>query len=454
MEISIALYTGVLRVISRRSSAETEFSMQADGPNLIPRATIPQTAANPSAEQTQLRYVGRQPIFDRNKVVFAYELLFRANGTIQQCDNAGNAATLNTLDFTLLLGPDSLTEGRKAFINCTRETLVDALVTGLPPAMTVLEILENIQPDEEVLEACRKLKKAGFQLALDDYDESQDLSQFLPCASYIKVDFKLTTPEQQAAIARKFAGKRLALLAEKVETHEEFRRAREAGYKYFQGYFFCKPTTISAADIPCLQLNYFQILQAAYQADLDLSALETVIKREPALCYRLLRYLNSPVFGLREVTSIRQALVLLGTVEIRKWIAIVAVIAIAGKQSSELIVTSLARAHFCERMAAHVHKNDSDLFLLGMLSLIDAILDRPLPMVLAQLPVRDAVANALLGGESEFTPVLGLAQACERSDWESVQDICVNEGLEEAAVWDNYTTALSWARRLQKAHLG
>jgi len=410
----------------------------------------PQTNAAPLARSgpVQLRHVGRQPIFDRDQVVYAYELLFRSSGEAQSCVTNNDAATLRTIDFNLLMGSDTLTDGRRAFLNCTREILVDELVTTLPQDFVVLEVLENIAPDSEVVDACRRLRKSGYMLALDDYDESQDLSALMPLASFVKVDFKLTTPEQQADIARRLARPGLHLLAEKVETREEFHRAREAGYTYFQGYFFCKPATMSTVEIPCLQANYFQVLRTAYECDMDFHELETAIKREPALCYRLLRYLNSPLFALAEVNSVRHALSLLGARELRKWLTIVAVIDIASQNCAELIILALARGRFCEQADHATAHGESDLFLLGMLSLIDALLDRPLNALLPLLPVTEQMRSALLGGAGHWRDLLDLAIACERGDWSATQRLAsALPGGEDAAL-DAYRESLDWAREL------
>jgi EAL and modified HD-GYP domain-containing signal transduction protein len=397
-----------------------------------------------------MRFVARQPIFDSARHVYGYELLFRQDGDAISCPVASADASHDTLDISLFIGPGTLTEGRRAFINCSRDLLVDDLATALPPDLTVLEILENIEPDEEVVAACARLKHAGYALALDDFDLSRDRSPLVRFADIIKVDFQTTSPDEQRAIAERYRRQGIAMLAEKVETQDDFVSARDAGYNLFQGYFFCNPTTISAADIPALQVNYFRILQSAFRPELDLFALEAIIKTEPALCYRLLRYLNSAAYGVYPVTSIRHALALLGARDLRKWVAIMSAIAIAGPNSGELVVTALARARFCESLAFTHRATGVDMFLLGLLSLVDAILDQPLDRVLAQLPLQTELREALLGKYPAEQRMLRLAQACERGDWATLQSVCKSLVLDDNQVWYCYSGALTWARELHE----
>ena len=396
------------------------------------------------------RFVARQPIFDGTRHVYGYELLFRQNEDAQFCAIDNAEASHDTLDISLFIGPGTLSDGRRAFINCSRDLLVDDLATALPPDLTVLEILESIEPDEEVVAACARLKHAGYTLALDDFDLSRDRSPLVRYADIIKVDFQATSPDEQRALADRYSRKGISMLAEKLETQDEFLSARDAGYNLFQGYFFCKPTTISAADIPALQVNYFRILQSAFRPELDLFALEAIIKTEPALCYRLLRYLNSAAYGVYPVTSIRHALALLGSRDLRKWAAIMSAIAIAGPNSGELVVTALARARFCDWLAFKHRATGVDMFLFGLLSLVDAILDQPLDHVLSQLPLQTELREALLGKYPAEQRMLRLAQACERGDWPTLQSMCKSLVLDENQVWYCYTSALKWARELHE----
>jgi c-di-GMP-related signal transduction protein len=254
-----------------------------------------------------LRYVARQPIFDRDENVFGYELLFR-DGLENAFHGDSNEASRATLDRTLLMGLDVLCDGRRAFVNCTRDTLIKGLVTLLPSTSTVVEVLESVPADPDVVAACQRLKEAGYIIALDDYVANDPREGLAEMADIIKVEMQLTTEEQQVALIKQFGPWRCRMLAEKIETRAEFVRARDQGFVYFQGYFFRRPEMMNTRDMPANRMNYLRMLQEVSRPDLDLPELEKLIKAEASVCYRLLRYLNSAMFGFgSEIHSVRHA---------------------------------------------------------------------------------------------------------------------------------------------------
>src|SRR5246127_2719407 len=264
-------------------------------------------AMAPAAVQNSkaMRYVARQPIFDREEKVFGYELLFR--DSLENCF-VGDAdeASRSTLDRSLVMGLDVLCDGRRAFVNCTRDTLIKGLVTLLPSTTTVVEILETVPPDPDVFTACRSLKEAGYMIALDDYVAGDPRDPLADLADIIKVEMQLTTEPERIAMLKQFGPWRCRMLAEKIETHADFIRARDPGFVFFQGYFFRRPEMLSTRDMPANRLNYLRMLQEVSRPDLDLPGLEKLIKSEASVCYRLLRYLNSAVFGFcTEIHSVR-----------------------------------------------------------------------------------------------------------------------------------------------------
>ncbi len=248
--------------------------------------------------------------------------------------------------------PLALTGPQPAFINCTRNVLLRDVITLLPRDRVVIEVLEDVPADEEVLAACDRLRRAGYSIVLDDYVPSSDNARLLLFADMVKVDFLATDAARQAAIAAEMRRRGIRLVAEKIETREQFQFALRLGYHYFQGYFFCKPQSLTMHDIPCSKLSYVQVLSIANRDLYEVGELERAILREPSLCYRLLRYLNSAAFGLFPVRSIRHALSLLGQREIRKWVSIVVVISISSDRPCELISSALSRARTCEALAA------------------------------------------------------------------------------------------------------
>jgi c-di-GMP-related signal transduction protein len=414
----------------------------------------PLAAAPPESDDSELRYIARQPIFDAARNLFAYELLFRGSN-VQHCVAPDpDAATISTIDFSLLLGHNSLTDGLPAFVNCTRELLIDGTVTALPRDLCVLEILETVQPDAEVLSACAKLKQLGYRLAIDDFAGDVSREPLIAISDILKVDFSLTNEALRAAIAARYSRRGLELLAEKVETPEEFESARRYGYRFFQGFFFCKPVTLSASDIRCLHPAYVELLSSMYDPIFNVDAINDAIRQEPSLCYRLLRYLNSAAFGVYPVRSIRHAIALLGQREMQKWISIVTAIAMAGPRSSELIGLALQRARFAELVADRIEaKYSTEYFLAGIFSLADAMLNRELGAVIAALPLSSTVKDALAGRDNQITDGLRLAVSCERADWAGFARYCSALSVTESDAWKLYEEARRWVKSIT-ANLG
>lgn len=409
------------------------------------------TDSVPPARPSQpkpLRYVARQPIFDRHQKVFGYELLFR-DGLENAFHGDPDEASRATLDRSLLMGLDVLCDGRRAFVNCTRETLVKGLVTLLPPAMTVVEILESVPEDAEVLAACRSLKEAGYTLALDDYVANDRREKLAEIADIIKVEMQLTTAEQRAKLMQRFGPWRCRMLAEKVETHAEFVQARDQGFIYFQGYFFRRPEILSTHDVPANRLNYLRMLQEVSRVELNLTALEDLVKTEASVCYRLLRYLNSTVFGFRsEIHSVRHALTILGERDLRRWVRLVATVGAGQDKPSDLVLSALVRGRFGELLLPAVPHGNSDLFLMGLLSLIDAMLEMPMHDILERISLDQATKAVLLGESSPLQPVFQLILAHESGQWEQAGKISRSLGLDPESVADQYWEAQQWAREL------
>lgn len=393
-------------------------------------------------------YVARQPIFDRNEDVFGYELLFR-DGVENAFHGDVDKASRATLDRAFLMGLDVLCDGRRAFVNCTRDTLMDGLVTLLPPATTVVEILESVPMDAEVLAVCRGLKDAGYTLALDDYVANDRREKLADIADIIKVEMKLTTPEQRAALMKRFAPGRCRMLAEKVETYAAFAETRKQGFAYFQGYFFRRPEVLSTNDVPANRLNYLRMLQEVSRPDLDLRELEKLVKAEASVCYRLLRYLNSTTFAFRnEIHSVRHALTILGERDLRRWVRLVATVGAGQDKTSDLVLSALVRGRFGELLAPYVAHGESDLFLLGLLSLIDAMLEMPMEQILQRISLDLPTKAVLLAQPSPLGPVFQLILAHESGDWEHATKLAEQLRLKAQTVAAYYWQAQQWAREL------
>ncbi|HAU32728.1 MAG: Diguanylate phosphodiesterase [Desulfotomaculum sp. 46_80] len=394
--------------------------------------------------------LARQPIFDNNQNVFAYELLYRSGaGNYYDCDD-GDRATLEVITSSLLLiGFEKLTRGKRAFINFTKNLLEGEVATYLPKDTAVIEI-ENIDPDAKTIQACRRLKSMGFVLTLDDFLCSEKYEPLIELVDFIKVDFLNTDFSSRKNII-KTIGKHKKFLAEKVETYDEYTQAQEMGYTYFQGYFFSKPVIIRGKDIPTYKMNYFQLLKTINQPVFDLESTERLVRNDVALSYKLLRFINSGVFYLKsEIRSIKHALTLLGKKGTVKWVSLIALKMIGEDKPNELIITTLGRATFCELLSEKVgFKNrSSDFFLMGMFSLIDAFLDQPLENILLDLPICEEIKEALLGNDSPFKDPYNLMIAYEKGDWECFHNLAGKLNLNEKEVMDFYVNSLDMANKI------
>ena len=398
--------------------------------------------------QSSRHFVARQPILKTDQKVFGYELLFR-DGIENRFTGADpDHASRSVLDSSLLMGLDMLCDGRQAFINCTRGVLLNDYMTLLPPRQTVIEILENIPPDDSVVAACRNLKTAGYLIALDDFTHHDSRGALADIADIIKVDFRLTPPEELLGIVQRY-GKRSQMLAEKVETQQEFRAAKQMGFVYFQGYFFCRPEMLPTSRLSPNQANHLRMLQAASRPELNLREIEELVKGEPSICYRLLRYLNSSLFGFSgEIRSVRHALTLLGERETRRWLHLVAALAAGQNKTSALVLAALVRARFCELLGKKVGRRDSDFFLLGLLSLMDAILDIPMTEIMKNISVNPECKAALLEQIGPSAPIYLLVLAQESGDWPRLAELAQQLHLGDEEIADDHWRAMEWARQM------
>jgi c-di-GMP-related signal transduction protein len=408
------------------------------------------TAAAPAVSPNQLsRYVARQPILNSSEQVFGYELLFRDGVEDYFRSTDADAASRSTLDTSMLMGLDILCDGRRAFINCTSETLLKDYVTVLPPSQAVVEILESVPVDDLVKAACIRLKEGGYTIALDDFVADDPRAELVEFADIIKVDLKETSPAQQVALVKRYGNAQRHMLAEKVETREEFAACKKAGFTYFQGYFFRRPEMVQAREIPKNQVNYLRLLQAISQDEVEAKEIEDIIKGEASLCYRLLRYLNSAAFSFAsEIHSVRHGLAILGEREVRRWVRLVAALGAGQNKPSDLVLSALVRARYCELLGPKVPHGESDLFLVGLLSLMDAILEVPMGVVLDGISLDRETRSVLLGQKSKLEPLYQLMLSQEIADWPKVAELCTQLRLPESHATACHWQAMQWAREM------
>jgi c-di-GMP-related signal transduction protein len=396
-------------------------------------------------------FVARQPVFDRNLKVWGYELLFRSSATQTGFDgtDASTATTQVVSNSMLSIGLDKMLRGKQGLINFGRDMLFRDCYSVLPNKCTIIELTEDIEPDREVVAAVRAMRAQGYRIALDDFQPGTKMEPFIELAHLIKVE--IGTPKaQQEAMLKEFRGRGIKMLSEKVETDAEYRWALRAGYEYFQGYFFARPVIIAGKQIPANKLQCLQLLQEAIRPELDFTRLTALVSQDVSFSYKLLRYANSAHFGRQaQIQSIRRALVALGECGIRKWIAIAALPVIAEGKPAELITQSLVRGRFCELLGRASGRGvEDEAFLVGLFSMLGALLDRPLEDTLTEMslaPALDAVLRGQASEENVLNMIYTLVQHYEMADWDEVERLADRLGTAPELVGEAYRDALPWA---------
>jgi c-di-GMP-related signal transduction protein len=395
-----------------------------------------------------IRYLARQPILDVKERAVAYELLFR-NGEDSAFRGSGEAASQAMIDNTIIFGVGKLTAGLPAFINCTAETLSSAYVEMLPALWTVLEVLEDVEASEGVVQACVDLQRRGYKIALDDFEYRPSIDPLIRIADFIKMDFRLTpSAERRKLIAtlKQFKG---SYLAEKVETREEFEQAKKEGFTLFQGYYFSKPSLLKKSAVPSNRLVYLRLLKLMQESPMNVAAIDSIVKREPSLAYRLLRYVNSAGRGMRqEVTSIKSALLVVGDDLFRRMATLAVAVELNSGQSSEIVRLALVRARFCETAAPLCSLNPTEQYLLGLLSLLDAMLQMPMEEALAPLSLAASIHAALLGTDNNYRCPLSWLESHEHGNFARCDELATLHGFDSGGMEQNYSAAILWADEL------
>ncbi|MDA1476253.1 EAL and HDOD domain-containing protein [Bacillus changyiensis] len=401
-------------------------------------------------------FVARQPIFNQKEQVIAYELLYRGSEKNFFSGIDGDKATTEVMFNSFFnIGIDRLTEGKKYYVNFTEGLLKAGLPTYFDPERLVVEILEDVPITPELIEQCKQLKSLGYTIALDDFclnhRGNQELFyQLLESIDVLKVDFFKTSPQERQSIIQSCKAYRLKFLAEKVETRQEYEQAVADGFHLFQGYFFSEPVVIAGHEITYHFHAYYDLLHELGEEQPDIASITNIIERDLSLSYQLLKLINSPVNRpIQKIKSIRQAIVLLGFKEIKRWIFILSFKDLTRKQDSsknELVKISLIRAKLCELLAKKTNRSEPSSYMLtGMFSFIDTLLHKELKEVISELPLSDEVGLALLGEENDYRKILKLAKLIERNEWE---DNVQTEGITKEEAYQCYLEAINWCQIL------
>lgn len=394
---------------------------------------------------TRTAFAGRQAIYDRNRRVCAYELLYRdSEANFARFDDADEACRQTLLRALVDVGLGRLVGEHRAYVNLGREAILGAYPGLLPAGRVVLELLEDVTPDRAVLGAVAGWKAKGYAIALDDFVWRETHRALVELADVVKVDVRVHDPAGLGAQVAALAPFGVTLLAEKVETAAEYEACRELGFSLFQGFFLCRPTVFSARRVPAARVGALELLGRLQAPDISPSEIEAIICRDVSLSYSVLRYVNSSFYSLPvEIDSVGRAVLLLGVPTMRNWASLV-VLSSAGDLPRDVLRSAIVRARMCELLARAAGASDPDrYFTVGLFSALDAVLGCPLEAALAELPLSEEVATAVLRRQGRMGRTLACALAYERGEWDAV----AGSGFAPAACGEAFVEAVEWAQQ-------
>ena len=403
-------------------------------------------------------FVARQPIFDAKGDVYAYELLYRRNGTTSFADgDTPDVMASEVLVHTFLnIGIDRVTAGAPAFLNFTREMLLHGVYQLFGPKDVVIELLETVRPDADVVAACQSMVEAGYVLALDDFVYDPAYEPLLKIARIVKLDVLDRPAADLASLIERLKPYRVQLLAERVETADVRRTCESLGCTLFQGYYFSKPELLAKRDLSAGQLTILRLMNLLRDFDSSDIKIEEAFRTDVSLTYKLLRAVNSAAMGGRGIESILHAVRLVGRAEMHKWLALLLVTSVAGGggMNDEVVHTAIRRARMCELVAMDRgdKRGAEALFMVGLFSMLDAILRTPLPELLERIELATEVRRALLVRSGPFAPTLSMVEAYERGAWDAASGEAALLGIPPQTVTDLYLASLEWSRdQLERA---
>lgn len=396
-------------------------------------------------------FLARQPIFDQEMNVYAYELLYRS-GDHSMLDD-GNQMTGEVIYNTIInFGLDQVLNGRRAFVNFTKDTIVNDLPKLFSNDTLTVEILEDVKPDQEFIDQCSRLKSEGYTLALDDFVLDYEYEEIVDIVDIIKVDFLLTSRVERKQIVDKHKHRNIKFLAEKVESQEEFDEAVSMGYDYFQGYFFSKPVLVTGTEIKAFNATYALMLKELSEDEPNFDVLENIVKQDYSITFTLLKLVNSAAFYSRNrITSVKQALTMLGLKELRRWISFLMIKESAKDKPDELVRMSLIRGRMLESVLKRtvLKRRASEGFLLGLFSLIDVILNRKMEDLVLDLPLEADVIDALYEKEGIFNDILTVIKQYEKGVWFFQDSPLERLGMDLEIFADAYVESLEWVSKIE-----
>lgn len=408
-------------------------------------------------------FLARQPIFNRDLSVYAYELLFRNNPNENSCTLESNE-TIPNIDFydtndqatsKVLINSylstdfESFSMGKKVFINFTKNLIMDNSPMLFPNNTLVIELLETITPDSALIEHCKNLKKNGYTLALDDYVHARDKENpLLDLVDIIKVDFLDNSKQEISLIAQLYKNSPIKLLAEKVESDEMLQFAIKEGFIYFQGYFFSKPTMVGGKSLHSDNKSFLLILNELYKPDPDFDKMSNIIQTDISLSYKLLRLVNSAAYYKAcEIKSIKQAALMLGIKKLKNWILLLMLVDAGKNKPAELVLTSIIRGSLLESISKHTpYKNmSSEFFLMGLFSMIGLIMDSPIEELLKDLPLSDFVKDTLMGKDTPYKKIYSMVLLYEKGEFSKVYRLSSEMNIPSNVISKYYKDSIAFA---------
>lgn len=400
-------------------------------------------------------FVARQPIFYENGQIWGYELLFRSGPKFNMASITDqDLATFCVATCGFIRSQEDVDQTKKMCINFTEQLLVQGAPEGLPPVVTVIEVLENVLPSDAMVEQLIRYKQQGYLVAIDDFEGRGDLGPLLNVADIIKVDVLNKSVAQIEAICKVVGNNRALKIAEKVENREMLPDLKALGFSLYQGYYFAKPELLSGRKIGSTELSKLRVLQAVEDPSANPQQIEKVIAADPSITYRLLRFLNSAAFGFSiKIASIRHAITLLGVRRLKSWLRMVILSDLLGNKSPELYIMALNRGKLLEELVNEGqirNQNAETLFLFGMLSLLEAMLDTPMESLLGQLPIPDEIKAGYIDQVSVYNQYLRMVEALEQSAPERIQQYCGQLKLSAQELAAASVRSLVWANDMHQ----
>lgn len=395
----------------------------------------------------QACYVVRQPVLDLQGKVWGYDVLFR-NSPEALLHRDANFAIETLLDNQVIFGLERITNGLPAFVTCTAQALLEEWVLVLSPALTVLSISATDELHSGLREACESLKVKGFRLALDDFGWGEKPHPLLQLADYVRVDFRLFRSTDRQQLLHRLQNS-VVKIAQHVETREDHQTAAAMGFQLFQGEFFCHPVLLRKHKVPANRPLHLALVRELYHTPLDVKKISDLVRRDASLTYRLLRLVNSPIYSLYcEVRSIEAAIMVLGEHTFRRVMMLAVLSEINMECSLGILQTALIRARFCELAASLYDLDSAEQYLLGMLSLLPAMLGISMEEIVPSLPLRNGICEALSGTANAERRLLGWLECYERAEWDQCDDLIETYSLDPQRLAGCYVEAVRWASQL------